>query len=193
MARRADGRVKGQRRTSTQKCSVIESGSGYGKVVLPRMSKQPQRLWVYGVRKPKVVCLCAALPMHGSAHCETMYNGRWTADRTHVAWVTCVEKGGQARKFRENGMELFAAFAGLAPARGGRAVALAWKGLRPDAGCSMRFRARRGGGLSAAAAAVGTLSCCRPVPASGCRYRAAAGDVVSAACGRGSGRVDVVV
>ena len=25
-----------------------------------------------------------------------MYNGRWTADRTHVAWVTCVEKGGQA-------------------------------------------------------------------------------------------------
>lgn len=68
--------------------------------------------------------------------------------------------------------ELFAAFAGLAPARGGRAVALAWKGLRPDAGCSMRFRARRGGGLSAAAAAV---------------------DVVSAACGRGSGRVDVVV
>ena len=96
MARRADGRVKGQRRTSTQKCSVIESGSGYGKVVLPRMSKQPQRLWVYGVRKPKVVCLCAAMPMHGSAHCETMYNGRWTADRTHVAWVTCVEKGGQA-------------------------------------------------------------------------------------------------
>ena len=94
---------------------------------------------------------------------------------------------------RENGMELFAAFAGLAPARGGQAVALAWKGLRPDAGCSMRFRARRGGGLSAAAAAVGTLSCCRPVPASGCRYRAAAGDVVSAACGRGSGRVDVVV
>ena len=80
----------------TQKCSVIESGSGYGKVVLPRMSKQPQRLWVYGVRKPKVVCLCAAMPMHGSAHCETMYNGRWTADRTHVAWVTCVEKGGQA-------------------------------------------------------------------------------------------------
>jgi len=52
-------------------------------------------------------------------------------------------------------MELFAAFAGLAPARGGQAVALAWKGLRPDAGCSMRFRARRGGGLSAAAAAVG--------------------------------------
>ena len=96
-------------------------------------------------------------------------------------------------KLRENGMELFAAFAGLAPARGGQAVALAWKGLRPDAGCSMRFRARRGGGLSAAAAAVGTLSCCRPVPASGCRYRAAAGDVVSAACGRGSGRVDVVV
>ena len=95
--------------------------------------------------------------------------------------------------FRENGMELFAAFAGLASARGGRAVALAWKGLRPDAGCSMRFRARRGGGLSAAAAAVATLSCCRPVPASGCRYRAAAGDVVSAACGRGSGRVDVVV
>ena len=95
--------------------------------------------------------------------------------------------------FGENGMELFAAFAGLAPARGGQAVALAWKGLRPDAGCSMRFRARRGGGLSAAAAAVGTLSCCRPVPASGCRYRAAAGDVVSAACGRGSGRVDVVV
>ena len=95
--------------------------------------------------------------------------------------------------FRENGMELFAAFAGLAPARGGQAVALAWKGLRPDAGCSMRFRARRGGGLSAAAAAVGTLSCCRPVPASRCRYRAAAGDVVSAACGRGSGRVDVVV
>ena len=43
------------------------------------------------------------------------------------------------------------------------------------------------------ASAVGTLSCCRPVPASGCRYRAAAGDVVSAACGRGSGRVDVVV
>ena len=97
------------------------------------------------------------------------------------------------KKLRENGMELFAAFAGLAPARGGQAVALAWKGLRPDAGCSMRFRARRGGGLSAAAAAVGTLSCCRPVPASGCRYRAAAGDVVSAACGRGSGRVDVVV
>jgi hypothetical protein len=96
-------------------------------------------------------------------------------------------------EIRENGMELFAAFAGLAPARGGQAVALAWKGLRPDAGCSMRFRARRGGGLSAAAAAVGTLSCCRPVPASGCRYRAAAGDVVSAACGRGSGRVDVVV
>ena len=63
---------------------------------LPRMSKQPQRLWVYGVRKPKVVCLCAAMPMHGSANCETMYNGRWTADRTHVAWVTCVEKGGQA-------------------------------------------------------------------------------------------------
>ena len=31
-------------------------------------------------------------------------------------------------------MELFAAFAGLAPARGGQAVALAWKGLRPDAG-----------------------------------------------------------
>ena len=98
-----------------------------------------------------------------------------------------------SEKLRENGMELFAAFAGLAPARGGQAVALAWKGLRPDAGCSMRFRARRGGGLSAAAAAVGTLSCCRPVPASGCRYRAAAGDVVSAACGRGSGRVDVVV
>ena len=97
------------------------------------------------------------------------------------------------REIHENGMELFAAFAGLAPARGGQAVALAWKGLRPDAGCSMRFRARRGGGLSAAAAAVGTLSCCRPVPASGCRYRAAAGDVVSAACGRGSGRVDVVV
>jgi len=96
MARRADGRVKGQRRTSTQKCSVVESGSGYGKVVLARMSKQPQRLWVYGVRKPKVVCLCAAMPMHGPAHCETMYNGRWTADRTHVAWVTCVEKGGQA-------------------------------------------------------------------------------------------------
>ena len=70
------------------------------------------------------------------------------------------------------GMELFAVFAGLAPARGGRAVALAWNGLRPGAGCSMRFRARRGGGLSAAAAAVGTLSCCRPVPASGCRYRA---------------------
>ena len=90
-------------------------------------------------------------------------------------------------------MELFAAFAGLAPARGGQAVALVWKGLRPDAGCSMRSRARRGGGLSAAAAAVGTLSCCRPVPASGCRYRAAAGDVVSAAYGRGSGRVDVVV
>ena len=85
-----------RRGTSTQKCSAIESGSGYGKVVLPRMSKQPQRLWVYGVRKPKVVCLCAAMPMHGSAHCETMYNGRWTADRTHVAWVTCVEKGGQA-------------------------------------------------------------------------------------------------
>ena len=100
---------------------------------------------------------------------------------------------GAEKRFRENGMELFAAFAGLAPARGGQAVALAWKGLRPDAGCSMRFRARRGGGLSAAAAAVGTLSCCRPVPASGCRYRAAAGDVVSAACGRGSGRVDVVV
>ena len=78
----------------------------------------------------------------------------------------------QEKKFRENGIELFAAFAGLAPARGGQAVALAWKGLRPDAGCSMRFRARRGGGLSAAAAAV---------------------DVVSAACGRGSGRVDVVV
>ena len=97
------------------------------------------------------------------------------------------------RGIRENGMGLFSAFAGLAPARGGQAVALAWKGLRPDAGCSMRFRARRGGGLSAAAAAVGTLSCCRPVPASGCRYRAAAGDVVSAACGRGSGRVDVVV
>ena len=74
--------------------------------------------------------------------------------------------------FVENGMELFAAFAGLAPARGGQAVALAWKGLRPDAGCSMRFRARRVGGLSAAAAAV---------------------DVVSAACGSGSGRVDVVV
>ena len=73
-------------------------------------------------------------------------------------------------EIRENGMELFAAFAGLAPARGGQAVALAWKGLRPDAGCSMRFRARRGGGLSAAAV-----------------------DVVSAACGRGSGRVDVVV
>ena len=99
----------------------------------------------------------------------------------------------KGEEIRENGMELFAAFAGLAPARGGQAVALAWKGLRPDAGCSMRFRARRGGGLSAAAAAVGTLSCCRPVPASGCRYRAAAGDVVSAACGRGSGRVDVVV
>ena len=99
----------------------------------------------------------------------------------------------EAIEIRENGMELFAAFAGLAPARGGQAVALAWKGLRPDAGCSMRSRARRGGGLSAAAAAVGTLSCCRPVPASGCRYRAAAGDVVSAACGRGSGRVDVVV
>ena len=33
--------------------------------------------------------------------------------------------------------ELFAAFAGLAPARGGRAVALAWKGLRPGAGCSV--------------------------------------------------------
>ena len=71
---------------------------------------------------------------------------------------------------RENGMELFAAFAGLAPARGGQAVALVWNGLRADAGCSMRFRARRGGGLSAAAV-----------------------DVVSAACGRGSGRVDVVV
>ena len=58
------------------------SSSGYGKVVLPRMSKQPQRLLVYGVRKPKVVCLCAAMPMHVPAHCETMHNGRWTADRT---------------------------------------------------------------------------------------------------------------
>ena len=84
----------------------------------------------------------------------------------------CTVYMGAEKRFRENGMELFAAFAGLAPARGGQAVALAWKGLRPDAGCSMRFRARRGGGLSAAAAAV---------------------DVVSAACGRGSGRVDVVV
>ena len=74
-------------------------------------------------------------------------------------------------RFRENGMSYFG-LRGLAPARRGRAVALAWKGLRPDAGCSMRFRARRGGGLSAAAAAV---------------------DVVSAACGRGSGRADVVV
>ena len=44
-----------------------------------------------------------------------------------------------SEKLRENGMELFAAFAGLAPARGGQAVALVWKGLRPDAGCSMRF------------------------------------------------------
>ena len=48
---------------------------------------------------------------------------------------------------------------------------LSWKGLRPGGGCSMRFRARRDGGLSAAAAAVGTLSCCPPLPASGCRYR----------------------
>ena len=32
---------------------------------------------------------------------------------------------GAGAKFRENGMELFAAFAGLAPARGGQAVALA--------------------------------------------------------------------
>jgi hypothetical protein len=87
---------RGREGRAPRNVSVIESGSGYGKVVLPRMSKQPQRLWVYGVRKPKVVCLCAAMPMHGSAHCETMYNGRWTADRTHVAWVTCVEKGGQA-------------------------------------------------------------------------------------------------
>ena len=53
------------------------------------------------------------------------------------------------------------AFAGLAPSRGGQAVALAWKGLRPDAGCSIRSRAGRDGGLSAAAAAVGTLCCCQ--------------------------------
>ena len=92
---------------------------------------------------------------------NTFFTERRHSERSAVGLTGC-----------ENGMELFAAFAGLAPARGGRAVALAWKGLRPDAGCSMRFRARRGGGLSAAAAAV---------------------DVVSAACGRGSGRVDVVV